>query len=234
MPDNFAHLGGLNAYEVLGVEQTATTAEIEAAYRAAIKRQHSDTGGVNRLAQLINDARDALVKQRASYDAWLRNPTQGADGASEDDVWDPWETYDSPNPAGPTPPPPSPPPPPPPQPAPPPPPPPRPTSAPETPSDAKAQSEAPTDTTSAYPASFLAGESPEGDEDDSAISEWWAVLASVLCGPLGLWLGIRSYRRRRTPASVVAIVVGGMSVLLLATVAIAILLGVFNDAARSN
>jgi hypothetical protein len=51
---------------------------------------------------------------------------------------------------------------------------------------------------------------------------------------LGLWLGIRSYRRRRTPASVVAIVVGGMSVLLLATVAIAILLGVFNDAARSN
>ena len=76
MSENFSHLGGLNAYEVLGVEQTATTAEIEAAYRAAIKRQHSDTGGVNRLAQLINDARDALVKHRASYDAWLRDPAR--------------------------------------------------------------------------------------------------------------------------------------------------------------
>src|SRR4029450_11092997 len=72
MPKNFAHLSGLNAYEVLGIEPTATTEEIEAAYRAAIKRQHSDTGGVTRLAQLVNDARDALVKDRASYDAWLR------------------------------------------------------------------------------------------------------------------------------------------------------------------
>ena len=72
MPKNFAHLGGLNAYEILGIEPTATTEEIEAAYRAAIKRQHSDTGGVTRLAQLVNDARDALVTDRASYDAWLQ------------------------------------------------------------------------------------------------------------------------------------------------------------------
>jgi hypothetical protein len=53
MPNNFAHLGGLNAYEILGIQPTATTEEIEAAYRAAIKRQHSDTGGVTRLAQLV-------------------------------------------------------------------------------------------------------------------------------------------------------------------------------------
>src|SRR4029453_268708 len=72
MPKNFTHLGGLNAYEVLGIQSTATTEEIEAAYRAAIKRQHSHTGGVTRLAPLCNDARDALVKDRASYDAWLR------------------------------------------------------------------------------------------------------------------------------------------------------------------
>ena len=83
MPNNFAHLGGLNAYEILGIQPTATTEEIEAAYRAAIKRQHSDTGGVTRLAQLVNDARNALVKDRAAYDAWLRNKTQPRVGEDE-------------------------------------------------------------------------------------------------------------------------------------------------------
>ena len=103
MPKNFAHLGGLNAYEILGVAPTATAAEIEAAYRAAIKRQHSDAGGVTRLAQLVNDAHDALAENRAAYDAWLRDKPQprvaeaepdlgGATSASQtDDVWDPWE-----------------------------------------------------------------------------------------------------------------------------------------------
>jgi hypothetical protein len=108
MPKNFAHLGGLNAYEILGVAPTATSAEIEAAYRAAIKRQHSDTGGVTRLAQLVNDAHDALVKNRAAYDAWLRDkpqprvvdaerdpgPTTAA--SQPDDVWDPWEDAEPP------------------------------------------------------------------------------------------------------------------------------------------
>ena len=56
-----------------------------------------------------------------------------------------------------------------------------------------------------------------------------AVLASVLCGPLGLWLGIRSYRRSGSAVAAVAIVVGGMSVLYLATLAIAIPLGLFQD-----
>jgi hypothetical protein len=108
MPKNFAHLGGLNAYEVLGVARTATNAEIEAAYRAAIKRQHSDTGGVTRLAQLVNDAHDALVKDRAAYDAWLRDKSQPRVAEAEpdpgpttsasqpDDVWDPWESAESP------------------------------------------------------------------------------------------------------------------------------------------
>jgi hypothetical protein len=105
MPKNFAHLGGLSAYEILGVAPTATAAEIEAAYRAAIKRQHSDTGGVTRLAQLVNDAHDALVKNRAAYDAWLRDksqprvaeaepdpgPAASTSGDQPDDVWDPWE-----------------------------------------------------------------------------------------------------------------------------------------------
>jgi hypothetical protein len=103
MPKNFAHLGGLSAYEILGVAPTATAAEIEAAYRAAIKRQHSDTGGVTRLAQLVNDAHDALGNNRAAYDAWLRDKPQPRVAEAEpdpgpatsayqaDDVWDPWE-----------------------------------------------------------------------------------------------------------------------------------------------
>jgi hypothetical protein len=111
MPKNFAHLGGLSAYEILGVAPTASAAEIEAAYRAAIKRQHSDAGGVTRLAQLVNDAHDALADNRAAYDAWLRDKPQPrvAEAQSDpgpatsayqaDDVWDPWED------AGPSPPP---------------------------------------------------------------------------------------------------------------------------------
>jgi hypothetical protein len=108
MPKNFAHLGGLNAYEVLGVAPAASNAEIEAAYRAAIKRQHSDTGGVTRLAQLVNDAHDALVNNRAAYDAWLRDKSQPRVAEAEpdpgpttsasqpDDVWDPWESAEPP------------------------------------------------------------------------------------------------------------------------------------------
>ena len=111
MPKNFAHLGGLSAYEILGVAPTATTAEIEAAYRAAIKRQHSDAGGVTRLAQLVNDAHDALANNRAAYDAWLRDkpqprvaeaepdPGPASSASQANDVWDPWDD------AGPSPPP---------------------------------------------------------------------------------------------------------------------------------
>jgi hypothetical protein len=206
MVKNFAHLGGLNAYEVLGIEPTATTEEIEAAYRAAIKRLHSDTGGVTRLAQLVNDARDALVKDRASYDSWLRARPRvaeaepepepaaqasessrftwaGADDVPDDDVWDPWDTVGDPP-------------------------------------GARNQ---PTGTTTA-PVKPKAPLSPEERRSGRL-----AVLAAVLCGPLGLWLGIRSYRRSGSAVAAVAIVVGGMSVLYLATLAIAIPLGVFRD-----
>ena len=203
MPKNFAHLGGLNAYEVLGLEPTATTEEIEAAYRAAIKRQHSDTGGVTRLAQLVNDARDALVKDRASYDAWLRarprvadepdpepaappsdssrSTWASADEVPDEDVWDPWDTV-----------------------------------GPETPPGPRNQPGAATP-------SPVKRKTPLSAEERR--SGMLAVLASVLCGPLGLWLGIRSYRRSGSAVAAVAIVVGGMSVLYLATLAIAIPLG---------
>jgi hypothetical protein len=187
MPRNFAHLGGLNAYEVLGIEPTATTDEIEVAYRAAIKRQHSDTGGVTRLAQLVNDARDALVKDRASYDAWLRAQPRvteadpgpaasasdssryasaGTDDVPDDDARDPWETV-------------------------PPPPPPKPSAPRKQPSTA-------------------------ADPDQETTSVFAA------------GLGIRSYLRRGSAASVAAIVIGGMGVLTLVSLAIAISLGVFS------
>jgi hypothetical protein len=193
MPQNFAHLGGLNAYEVLGIEPTATTDEIEVAYRAAIKRQHSDTGGVTRLAQLVNDARDALVKDRASYDAWLqarprvteadpgpaasdsdssRHASAGRDDVPDDDAWDPWETV-------------------------PPPPPPKPSAQRKQPSTAADPDQ---ETTSI----FAAGQ------------------------------GIRSYLRRGSPASIAAIVIGGMGLLTLVSLAIAISLGVFSGPSTTS
>ncbi|MGF1625701.1 MAG: molecular chaperone DnaJ [Alphaproteobacteria bacterium] len=49
------------ARQILGVGPQATTEEIEAAYRAAIKRNHPDTGGSSWLAAKINEARALLL-----------------------------------------------------------------------------------------------------------------------------------------------------------------------------
>jgi hypothetical protein len=227
MPPNFAHLGGLNAYEILGIEPTATAEEIEAAYRSAIKRQHSDTGGVTRLAQLVNDARDALVKDRASYDVWLRNqsrprvtdakpdPAQRTSasessrsswadaGNRSEKAWDPWETsnpWDASDPWEAT----------------------SRRTPPQTPPEPEPQH--PPDGTTADPEPTRRPLSAE--ERRSALL---AVVASVFLGPLGLWLGIRSYKRSRSVAAIVAIVIGGMSVLYLVSLAMAIALGLFRE-----
>jgi hypothetical protein len=223
MSPNFAHLGGLSAYEILGIEPTATAEEIEAAYRSAIKRQHSDTGGVTRLAQLVNDARDALVKDRASYDGWLRNQARSriADGKPDpaprtsessrsswadagdggDKAWDPWETSDSWETSDPW-----------------------EATSPQTPPQTPPEPQHPPNGTTADPEPNRTPLSPE--ERRSALL---AVVASVLLGPLGLWLGIRSYKRSRSVAAIVAIVIGGMSVLYLVSLAMAIALGVFRE-----
>jgi hypothetical protein len=219
MPKNFAHLGGLSAYEILGVAQTATAEEIEAAYRSAIKRQHSDTGGVTRLAQLVNDARTALVTDRAAYDAWLKNQAPprpaharpkpepaasssesrsawaGAEDVPYDEPWDPWETVGA-----------------------------------EAPPQRRP---GPRKQSGGRTANPDQGRTPLSAEERR--SGYLAVLASVFCGPLGLWLGIRSYRRAgSSAAAVVAIVIGGMSVLYIVSLAMALSLGVFREPAATS
>ena len=221
MPKNFAHLGGLSAYEILGIEPTATTAEIEAAYRAAIKRQHSDTGGVTRLAQLVNDARDALVNDRASYDAWLqarprgtaadsdsgpagaasntsRSAWSGTDDLPDEEPWDPWETV-------------------------------RPPQPPPRPSSARSQPSAGTDPGQDTTFDFAETRRSPPEAPTPLSSGLLDVVAAVLAGPLGSRLGIRSSRRGVSAAGGAVIVIGGMSVLALVSLAIAISLGLFSE-----
>lgn len=49
---------------VLGVNASATAAEIEAAYRALIRKHHPDAGGTAEQASEINAARDAGLKEQ--------------------------------------------------------------------------------------------------------------------------------------------------------------------------
>jgi hypothetical protein len=173
---------------------------------------------VTRLAQLVNDARDALIKDRAAYDTWLRSqvrprvadaettPEQSSptadssrftwadDGEMPDnDVWDPWEEV-------------------------------RPQTPPQTPRRSGNQSGGRT-------APDVGGVPLSAEERRRA---WLAVFASLLCGPLGLWLGIRSYKRSRSVPAIFAIVIGGMSVLYLVSLAIAIALGLFSEPSTTS
>ena len=49
------------AREVLGVDATASTEEIEAAYRDLIVKNHPDHGGTDWIAAQLNQARDTLL-----------------------------------------------------------------------------------------------------------------------------------------------------------------------------
>ena len=49
------------AYEILGLDKTASEKEIKAKYRKLIKNNHPDSGGSKYLSSLINNAKDKLL-----------------------------------------------------------------------------------------------------------------------------------------------------------------------------
>jgi hypothetical protein len=66
----FDDLEGHDAYRLIGVESSATPADIRRAYRRVMLTAHPDVGGPEHLAKLINCARDALLQDRTGYDEY--------------------------------------------------------------------------------------------------------------------------------------------------------------------
>jgi hypothetical protein len=54
------------AYEVLGLQKSATRDEITAAHRALMKKLHPDHGGTTALAARVNEAKDILMRRHQS------------------------------------------------------------------------------------------------------------------------------------------------------------------------
>ncbi len=50
------------ALSILGLDEGAGEADIRAAYKRLMQKVHPDVGGSNRLAQLLGEAKDALLK----------------------------------------------------------------------------------------------------------------------------------------------------------------------------
>ena len=71
-------------YEILGVAQTASEAELRAAYRRLLRQAHPDMGGSSAILDLVNEAYDALKDpvKRSQYDATLRQGTSTAESDS--------------------------------------------------------------------------------------------------------------------------------------------------------
>lgn len=69
-------------YKVLGVEKTASAADIKKAYRNAAKKHHPDKGGKAEEFKKINEAYETLgdSKKRANYDQFGSTGSAGAGG----------------------------------------------------------------------------------------------------------------------------------------------------------
>ena len=79
-------MDGRTHYDVLGVVHTASTAEIQTAYRAAARRLHPDAGGNAAAMQRLNEAWHVLRdhSRRAAYDSTLAHevPTPGPEATA--------------------------------------------------------------------------------------------------------------------------------------------------------
>ncbi len=63
-PRGKSSMSPADAASILGVSQTATAEEVQAAYLRLMRRAHPDSGGTTGLASQLNAARETLLKKR--------------------------------------------------------------------------------------------------------------------------------------------------------------------------
>lgn len=67
----------MNYYEILGVKEDATEAELHAAYRKAAQKAHPDKGGTVDGFQRLQEAHRAALKRLRDTAGLTKQPTKG-------------------------------------------------------------------------------------------------------------------------------------------------------------